>query len=348
MPVCPMQHTLPKCLGRPPKLTHGIPRFPPAPLIRVHPLVPRLHPLPQPNDAAAERRRPKLTPGIPRFRPAPPMRVHPSVPRPHLHSHPKPSDAAAIRSLWSRIYQTNFQIGWLLKRGKDEEAKEILQNCLSKIPLGHKYSFPRRFLYERGITKFLDYERFEGALELHQQMNANRMFASHELRAKLLVCSSIVETPHEQQQNFDNLFDDLSYILSHPSYSQRSLCQLLDVLKRHPRVDSQFVSKLVNKHVDSRGSMYELELNTLNKLVLFYAHVGDIDVAEGLVVSHHDLSPVRQRPANPAPYTTLISSLVERGALATRRLNTLLDKVGKLQIRVDLPFLSVLVQRAVR
>jgi hypothetical protein len=39
---------------------------------------------------------------------------------------------------------------------------------------------------------------------------------------------------------------------------------------------------------------------------------------------------------------------VERGALATKRLNTLLDKVEQSQIRVDLPFFSVLVQRAVR
>jgi len=151
-----------------------------------------------------------------------------------------------------------------------------------------------------------------------------------------------------RNKNLESLFDELSYILSLPSYSQRSLCQLLDVLKRHPLVDTQFVSKLVDKYVDSRGSMGELELNTINKLVLFYAHVGDIDAAESLVVLQQDPSPVRRRPANPAPYTTLISSLVERGALATRRLNTLLDKVEHSQIRVDLPFFSVLVQRAVR
>ena len=211
-----------------------------------------------------------------------------------------------------------------------------------------KYPIPCRFLYERAIAEFLNYERFKGALELHRQMNANNLFTSHELRAKLLVCSSIVETPHEQEQNLESLFDELSHIISLPSYSQHSLCQLLDVLKRHPLVDSQFVSKLVDKHVDSRGSMGELKLKTINKLVSFYANVGDIDAAESLVVSHHDLSPVRRRPANPAPYTTLISSLVERGALATRRLDTLLEKVGQSQIQVDLPFFSVLVRRAVR
>jgi hypothetical protein len=91
-----------------------------------------------------------------------------------------------------------------------------------------------------------------------------------------------------------------------------------------------------------------LKLNTINKLALFYAHVGDIDAAESLVESHHDRSPARRRPANPAPYTTLISSLVKRGALAAGRLDTLLDKVEKSQIRADLPFFSVLVQRAVR
>lgn len=308
-PQCPMQHVLPRCtrLGRLPKLTQGIPRFRPAPLIQVHPIVPR---------------------------------------RPPPHS--QPIDSAARRSQWLRIYQTIFRIGWLLKRGKAEGAKEILQSCLSKIPQGHRYSSFCRFLYERGIAKFLNHERFEGALELHRQMNANRMFASHELRAKLLVCSSIVETPHDQEQNLESLFNELSYILSLPSYSQHSLCQLLDVLKRHPLVNSQFVSKLVDKHVDSRGSMGELELSTINKLILFYAHVGDIDAAESLVVSHRDPSPFRRRPANPAPYTTLISSFAERGTLTTRRLNTLLDKVGQSQVRVDLPLFSVLVQRAVR
>jgi hypothetical protein len=291
-------------------------------------------------------RLPNFTQGIPRFRPAPPIQAHSIVPHPHPHS--QLSDSAAKPSQWLRIHQAILRIGRLLKRGKAEEAKENFQSCLSKTPLGHKYSKPRRFLYERGIAEFLNYERFKGALELHRQMNTNGIFASHELRAKLLVCSSIVETPHEQKRSLESLLDGLSYILSLPSYSQRSLCQLLDVLKRHPLVDSQFVSKLVDKYVDSRGSMGELELNTINKLVLFYAHVGDIDAAESLVVLHQDLSPVRGGHANPAPYTTLISSLVERGALATRRLNTLLDKVEQSQIRVDLPFFSVLVQRAVR
>jgi hypothetical protein len=287
-----------------------------------------------------------FTQGIPRSRPAPLIQVHPLVPHPHPHS--QPIDPAAKRSQWSRIYQTIFRIGWLLKRGEAEGATEILESCLSKLPLGHRYSNLRQFLYERAIAKFIDYERFKGAVDLHQQMNANRMFVSHELRAKLLVCSSILETPHEQEQTLETLFDELSYITSLPSYSQRSLCQLLDVLKRHPLVDSHFVSKLVDKHVDSRGSMGELELNTINKLVLFYAHVGDIDAAESLVFLHQDTCPVQRRPANPAPYTTLISSLVKRGALATRRLNTLLDRVEQSQVRVDLPFFNVLVQRAVR
>ena len=293
-------------------------------------------------------RLPKLIQGIPRFRPAPLIQVHPFVPHPQPRPHSQPSDSAEKRSQWLRIYHTISRIGWLLRRGKAEGAKEIFQSCLSKIPLGHQYSNIRRFLYERGIAEFLKYEHFKCALEFHRQMNANRVFASHGLRAKLLVCSSIVETPHEQEQTLETLFDELSYILSLPSYSQRSLCQLLEVLKRHPLVDSRFVSRLVDTHIDSRGSMGELELNTINKLVLFYAHVGDIDAAENLAASHRDPSPFRRQPANPAPYTTLINSLVERGALATKRLNTLLDKVEQSQIRVDLPFFSVLVQRAVR
>ncbi|KAI0285128.1 hypothetical protein BGY98DRAFT_930625 [Russula aff. rugulosa BPL654] len=230
-------------------------------------------------------------------------------------------DSAAKRSQWSRIYQTIFRIGQLLKQGKAEGAKENFQSCLSKTPPGNMHPSPRRSLYERGIAEFLNYEHFKGALELHREMNTNGMFASHKLRAKLLVCSSIVKPPREQEQDLESLFDKLSHILSLPSYSQP--CRF------------------------SR-SMGELELNTINKLILFYAHVGDMDAAESLVASQQDPSPVRRLPANPGPYTTLISSLVKRGALATRCLDTLLDKVEQSQIRVDLPFFSVLVQRAVQ
>ncbi len=283
----------------------------------------------------------KLSLGIPRFRNTP----FAHQPVPHPHPKPQPSNTAANRSQWSSVYQTIFQIGWLLKRGKTEEAKENFQRCLSRIP---EYSTPRLVLYERGIAKFLYYERFKGALELHRQMNADDMLASTELRAKLLVCSSIVETPPEQQQNLESLFDELSYLLSRRSYSQRSLPQLLDVLKRHPLVDSQFVGRLVDRHLNSRGSREKLKLNTINKLILFYAHVGDIDAAETLVVSHQDSSPVRRRPTDPAPYTTLISSLAKRGALTTRRLDSLLGKVEQSQIRVDLPFFNVLIQWAMR
>lgn len=287
-----------------------------------------------------------FTQDMPRFRPAPPIHLKPRVPHPHPHS--QHSDSAAKHSQWSRICQAISRIAQLLKQGKAEGAKEVFQSCLSKTPLGHKDYNPRRLLYERVIIRFLHYQHFDFAHELHRQMNTNGIFASHELRAKLLVCSSIVETLHGQEQSLESLFDELSYILSLPSYSQRSLCQLLHVLKRHPLVDSQFVSKLVDKYIDSRGSIGELELNTINKLVLLYARIGDFDAAENLVASHQDPSPVPRRPVNPAPYTTLISSLVEKGPLAANRLNTLLDKVGQSQIRVDLPFFGVLVQRAVR
>jgi hypothetical protein len=234
-----------------------------------------------------------------------------------------------------------------LKRGKAEEAIEVFQSCISKMPSKLKDPALRFDLYDRGITTFLDYRHFKAALELHQQMSAEGIFAPCGLRARMLVCSSIVKAPHEQQ-NLESLFDEFSRVLSNPSYSQRSLCQLLDVMKSHPLVNSQFVSKLVDKHVASRGSVYQLELNTINKLILFYAHVGNLDAAESVVISHQDSSPVRPRQANPEPYTTLISSLVKGGSLTSSRLDSLLDKMNQSKISIDLPYLNVLIQWAVR
>lgn len=273
-----------------------------------------------------------------------PQRIPLITPRPRSDA-PLPNDAAEKRPQWSSVIQTIIRIRLLLKRGKDEEAIENFQSCNAKIPSGHEGRIFRFALYERGITTFLSHKRFKRALELHQEMSSRGLYESSGLRARMLVCSSIVKTPQEQQQTLETLFDELSPIITLPSYSQRSLRELLDVMKSHPLIESLFISKLVDRHLDSRGSMYKLELNTVNKLVLFYMHVGNPDAAERLVVSHEDPSPLRR---NPGPYTTLISSHVKRGTLSYTRLNYLLDKMKKSQIPADLPFLNVLIQWAVR
>jgi hypothetical protein len=168
-------------------------------------------------------------------------------------------------------------------------------------------------LFERGITMFLEYRRFESALTLYRQMFAERLYASSGLRARMFVCSSIIDAPNKPQENLQSLFNKLSGVLSLPTYSQRSLRELLDVMKNSPIVDSQFVSKLVDQHTGSRGSIYELELRTLNKLVSFYAHAGSLDAAESLVVSPSS------RPRPPVLYTTLMSSLAECSLMRRNR-----------------------------
>ena len=210
------------------------------------------------------------------------------------------------------------------------------------IPLDAESRLFRFALFERSIATFLEYKRFESAVALYRQMFAERLYASNGLRARMSVCSSIIDTPNEPQENLQSLFNKLSGILSLPTYSQRSLRELLDIMKYHPLVDSQFVSKLVDQHTGSRGSIYELELRTLNKLVSFYAHAGSLGPAESLVVSPSS------RPQPPVLYTTLMSSLAERGSLSSRHFNTLLDKMKQSQIPVDLPFFNVLIQWAVR
>src|SRR5579863_7542918 len=238
-------------------------------------------------------------------------------------------DPAARRLKWLRINQMVFSIGQLLEHEKNEEAVKLFESSISRIHLDDRTT--RFRAYERGISTFLDHKLFEDALKLHKKMSAEeRMHASIGLHAKMLVCSSIVKAPHEQLEELSSLSDKLSQVVSLPSYSECWLCQLLDVMKSHPLLDSQFVSKLVDKYVDSRGPGLDLKLNTINELIRFHARLGSIDTAENLVVSHQDTND-RTWPAHASPYTTLISELTTRGFLSSRRLNTLLDKMRQSQ-----------------
>jgi hypothetical protein len=242
--------------------------------------------------------------------------------------------------------QMIFSIRQLLKQVKNEEAVKFFESSISQIPPDDHIA--RFRAYERGISAFLDHKRFEDALRLHKKMFAeDRVRPSCGLWAKMLVCSSIVKSPHKQRGELSSLFDRLSRVVSFRSYSDFQLCQLLEVMKSHPLLDSQFVSNLVDKFVDSRGSRLDLKPNTINELIRFYAHVGSMDTAENLVASHQDSSS-RPQPAHASPYTTLISELMTRGFLSSSRLKTLLDKMRQSQIKVDLPLLNVLVQAAVR
>ena len=309
------------------------------PIVKHPPTYPMLHALSRCTCLVPQLKR---TFGTPRT--LPPQPICQFVSRPYSQAL-SPSYFSKARREWSRNNQLILLVGRLLKQEKHEEALEFFKSRISWIPSEHRIS--RFSVYERGIRTFLNHKRYKDALGLHKQMFAEKIFSSSDLRAKMLVCSDIVEESHEQEERA-SLFDKLSHVISLPSYSERNLRELLDVMGSLPRVDSQFVGKLVDVYVDSRGSEYELDLKTINKLILFYAHVGSIDTAETLVLSHRDSSDGRPRHANAGPYTTLISELTNRNSLSSRHIDFLLDETKQSQISVDLPLLNALVQSAVR
>ncbi|KAH9061980.1 hypothetical protein EDB87DRAFT_1576070 [Lactarius vividus] len=239
-----------------------------------------------------------------------------------------------------------LSISRLLKQEKNEEAIELFKNRVSEIPSVDRTS--RFSAYERGITAFLNHKLYKNAVEFDREMWAKGMFSSSGLRAKMLVCSDIVTAPHEQREELEPLYEKLSRVLSLSSYSERSLRELLDVMRDHPLIDLQFVRKLVDVYVKSRGSEYLLESSTINKLILFYMHAGSMDTAESLVLPNRKPADDHPRHSNAGPYTTLISELTEKGAMSSRRLGVLLDQMQKSHITVDLPLMNALVQSAVR
>src|ERR1700730_17916518 len=137
----------------------------------------------------------------------------PSRPLPRLirqySSHPhsqvfSPDDIAARRLKWLRMNQMVFSIGQLLKQVKNEAAVKFFESSISRI---HPDDHTARFrAYERGISTFLEHKRFEDALKLYKKMFAEeRMPSSSGLRARMLVCSSIVKAPHEQRGELSSL-----------------------------------------------------------------------------------------------------------------------------------------------
>lgn len=262
--------------------------------------------------------------------------------RPHSQV-PSSGEFETNRRQWSKINQLILSVSRLLKQEKNEEAVKYFENHVSKIPPeDHTARFSA---YERGITAFLNYKFYQSALDFHQQMFTEGMFSSSGLRARMLVCSNIVTAPQEHR---DELYRKLSHILSRSSYSERSLCELLDVMRGHALFDLQFVSKLVDAYVKSRGPEYELMSDTLNKLILFYVNAGSTDALESLVLPHGEPAGNPLRRTNAGPHTTLISELTKKGAMSSERLSLLLDRMRQSHVSIDLPFMNALVQSAVR
>ncbi|KAI9466655.1 hypothetical protein BJY52DRAFT_1233398 [Lactarius psammicola] len=254
-------------------------------------------------------------------------------------------DFETNRRQWSTVNQLILSVSHLLKQGKNEEAVQNFKSRVSEIPSKHHSS--RFSAYERGITAFLNHKLYKDAVELHQQMSAEGMFSSSGLRARMLVCSDIVTAPHERG-GLEPLYERLSRLLSRSSYSEGRLRALLDDMRGHPLIDLQFVRRLVDVFVKSRGSDYDLESSTINKLILFYVHAGSMDTAESLVLPHQESADNHPRHSNAGPYTTLISELTRKGAMSSRRLGILLDRMKQSHTPVDLPLMNSLVQSAVR
>lgn len=284
--------------------------------------------------------RPGCTHGTPRF--LPPRLIRQFASHPHEEVLPR-YGLFGSRHQFIRIFQMVDTTRKLLRQQKNEEAVEYFKSQISSI---HRTS--RSYAYDRGISEFLAYRCFSDAILLHRHMIAEGISVYIGLRAKMIFCSSIVKAPHEQKKEFAFIFYHVSHVLSLPSYSERALCGLLDVMKHHPLVDSHFASKLIDGYVSSRSPEYELNLSTINKLIRFYVQVGRIDTAESLVESYHRPSRGRRRTRNPGAYTTLISKLSNCGSLSTTHLDSLLEKMERSRISVDLPLFNTLVQVAVR
>ena len=268
-----------------------------------------------------------------------PLRLFASRPHSQILSS---GDFETKRRQLSKINQLIFSVTRLLKQEKNEKAVEFFKSGVSGIPSWDRTS--RSSAYERGITTFLNHGLYKNAVELHQQMSAEGMFSSSGLRARMLVCSNIVTAQHE----LEPLYEKLSHVVSLSSYSEHSLRGLLDVMRGHPLIDLQFVRKLVDAYVESKGSEYALESSTINKLIPFYTHTGSMDAAESLVLPNREPADNHPRHTNAAPYTTLISELTKKGAMSSTRLGRLLDGMTQSHTPVDLPLMNALVQSAVR
>ena len=275
-----------------------------------------------------------------------PFMTLPQTPRPlpfRPHSHL--SSRGDSKTKRRRVDRLVSSIRFFLETGTDEKAVHYFQGNISRIPLKDRAT--RRFSYERGIKVFLALKRYNHAIELDQQMSAEGLFRSSEHRAKMHVCSHIVAAPHKQRKGLKPLYKKLSRLVSFASYSEHSLCQLLDVMLDHPLIDLQFVRDLVDVYVKSRRPQYYLECQTINKLIPLYMHAGGADRVEGLVLPY--LGPAESHPqhTNAGPYTTLISELTKKGTMSSKRLGLLLDRMKQSHTVVDLPLMNALVQSAV-
>lgn len=265
-------------------------------------------------------------------------------------SHPQSQELSSKDITTNR--RKRLRINWfilcfsrLLKQEKNDDAVIFFKNHVSKIPGNRNYRF---HTYEDGITTFLKHKLYKNAVEFYQQMFAEGMRASSGLRAMMLVCSDIVTAPHEQRRELEPLYEKLSRILCLSSYSESHLCDLLDVMRGHPLIDSQFVSQLVDVFVKSRGSEYKLKSLIINKLIRFYAHVGGMDTAESLALPSRESADNHPRHTKPVPHTTLMSELTNKDALSSRHLSLIMDEMKQSHLPADLPFMNALVRSAVR
>ena len=245
----------------------------------------------------------------------------------------------------ARTNPPTLSVSHPLDQEKNEEAANSFKNRLTEIP--SEDSISRFNAYEARIKSLLNQKLYKNAIELYQQMCAEGIHPPSGLRARMLVCSDIVTAPHERE-NLEYLYKKLSRVLSLSSYSELSLRKLLGDMLSHPLIDSQFVSKLVDVYVKSKGPTYKLKPDTINQLIMFYTHAGNMDMVESLVLPRRESADDHPRHTDASPYTTLISALTKKGAMSSTHIGLILDEIKQSHIPVDLPFMNALVQSAVR
>ncbi|KAI0269352.1 hypothetical protein BC834DRAFT_865985 [Gloeopeniophorella convolvens] len=247
---------------------------------------------------------------------------------------------------WSRLDQITSSLKRSLKEGKNKSPLRNYRKRIESFPAGGRAT--RFSAYERGIKIFLEHKHFRVAVELHRQMFAEGIFCSSSLRAQILVCESILLSPDEQREESASLFDKLSHVLTLPSYKERDLRDLLQVMQSHPLIDSHFVSRLVDEFVVAKGPDHELTLLTNKRLILFYTQAEIMKLGQDIVPPNGDSKDKTLRSKKPKPYSKLIRELTQRGSLPLTRLDAILKQIAQQQVPADIPLLNAMVQLAVR
>ncbi|KZT23176.1 hypothetical protein NEOLEDRAFT_1136795 [Neolentinus lepideus HHB14362 ss-1] len=239
----------------------------------------------------------------------------------------------------ARVNNLLLSVKRYLESAEDEEkALGICYSRLSAFEGCH-----RATAHEKAVLLFMEYEHYEDAFSIYENMTKEGLLPSAALRARMLALSMAFSLMKE-----DEAMDGFQRLFAEGQVDERTLREVLQFMEAELGAEFSFIRTIAKIYSNSRGKGFKFGEAMSSYLV--YANLA-ADVPEGADVAVHEYAEgqkMKNKVPEPDVYTARLDALLESDNYSGEDVDAILASMERDGVEPDMHVFNILMECEVR